>query len=154
MEQKKFGPKTYLGITTENTKIEDLQPIFDEGYKKIYHFAQKNSIELTGPPVGLYWNFDMNTGTMNVLPGAEVAAGTSIPSDSEFTIIKIPESNTLMDTHIGSYDGLKNVHDNLMKHLMQNSLKMGTYTIEVYVTDPMKEKDTSKWVTEVYYQLS
>ena len=153
MEQKKFGPKTYLGIVTENIKIEDLQPIFDEGYKKIYHFSQENNIELTGPAVGLYWDFNMTTGTMSVLPGAEVAAGTIVPEDSEFVVIEIPESNTLADTHIGNYDGLKNVHDKMMKHLMQSNLKMGKYTIEVYVTDPMKEKDSSKWVTDIYYQL-
>ena len=38
-------------------------------------------------------------------------------------------------------------------YMKANNLPMQTQVIEEYVTDPMHEKDTTKWLTNIYYVL-
>ena len=40
-----------------------------------------------------------------------------------------------------------------LEYLQNKGLTMNGAPMEVYVTDPMLEKDTTKWITEVYYPV-
>ena len=154
MEKTTFTAKTYLGVTTPHAKMENMKEIFEGGYASIMAFAEANGIQFIGPPVGLYTEYNEAESTMTTTPGIEVAAGTTVPEDSGFVVVDLPEGEALHHQHVGSYDGLMGVHEAMSAKLMEDNLPMGTYAIEVYMTDPAQEPDESKWVTEVYYQLA
>ena len=145
--------KTYLGITTVNAAMDQMPTLFEQGYASIAEYGAKNNIEFIGPPIGLYTDYDETNHTMTTTPAMEVAAGTTVPADSGFTVVDLPAGEALHHQHVGSFDGLMGVHEALSGQLQEQNLTMGKYAIEVYLTDPAQEPDDSKWVTDVYYQL-
>jgi len=40
-----------------------------------------------------------------------------------------------------------------MKFIEENEKEINGASWEVYITDPMSEPDTSKWVTQIYYPV-
>ncbi len=51
----------------------------------------------------------------------------------------------------GAYEGLKYAHQSLNKYFQTNGLRLKPPVIEEYITDPMAEPDTTKWLTKIYY---
>jgi hypothetical protein len=43
-------------------------------------------------------------------------------------------------------------HEAIKKHMKEKNMSE-IVTVEEYVTDPMVEKDTAKWLTNIYYIL-
>jgi effector-binding domain-containing protein len=56
--------------------------------------------------------------------------------------------------HSGDYNNLKSTHDQVNQYIQFKKLQIVGAPWEVYVTDPTVEKDTTKWVTEVYYPVA
>ena len=54
--------------------------------------------------------------------------------------------------YYGAYDGLGTAYEWLMYHVEANKLEyVEAPAIEQYMTDPMSEADTSKWLTKVMF---
>ena len=56
----------------------------------------------------------------------------------------------LLTTKLGDWP---QAHLAMDKYIKANNLPTQTHVIEEYVTDPMHEKDTAKWLTNIYYVL-
>lgn len=153
MEITQLPQKTYLGIIHKEAAMSQMKEIFGEGYATIGEYVGMNGVTVAGPPVGLYADYNPETKSMTTIPAFEVAPGTTVAEDSGFTVIELPAGQALYHQLVGDYDGLMKVHEEMSAHVQEKALNMGTYAIEVYLTDPAQEPDTSKWVTDVYYQL-
>lgn len=55
--------------------------------------------------------------------------------------------------YYGSYDGSGAAHNAMETYGIENGLTIAPPAIELYITDPTTEPDTSKWLTEIYYLL-
>jgi effector-binding domain-containing protein len=53
--------------------------------------------------------------------------------------------------YYGSYDKTEHAHNQMDKYIKEKNYKMVMPVIEEYITDPMTEKDTSKWLTRISY---
>jgi effector-binding domain-containing protein len=60
---------------------------------------------------------------------------------------------TVKAVHMGSYNNLENTHEQLNQYIGMKKMEIAGAPWEVYVTDPAMEKDTAKWITEVYYPV-
>jgi AraC family transcriptional regulator len=56
-------------------------------------------------------------------------------------------------THIGPYTELHGAYEMLMKYMQDNHLEPAGPPFEVYLTDPGKEPDQSKWHTDIYFPV-
>jgi effector-binding domain-containing protein len=154
MEITQLLQKTYLGIIHKDAGMDQMKEIFDKGYAAIGAYVGQNNVQVVGPPVGMYTDYDPAGEKMTAIPAFEVAPGTTVAEDSGFNVIEVAEGKALHHQHVGSYDGLMDAHTAMTKKLEDDNLQMGQYAIEVYMTDPAQETDESKWVTEMYYQLA
>ena len=50
----------------------------------------------------------------------------------------------------GGYNDMMAAHDAIGKYMKEKNLS-ASVTLEEYVTDPMTEKDSTKWLTNIYY---
>lgn len=153
MEITQIPQKTYLGIIHLDAGMDQMKEIFGNGYASIGAYVGQNQVAVVGPPVGLYGDYNPETQSMTTIPAFEVAPGTTVAEDSGFAVIVVPAGKALYHQLVGSYDELAKVHEQMTAQLSEQQLTMGTYAIEVYMTDPAQEPDESKWVTDVYYQL-
>lgn len=55
--------------------------------------------------------------------------------------------------NVGAYENLADTHEQIKQYVKYKKFELNGAPWEVHVTDPDKEKDTSKWITEVYYPV-
>ena len=141
-------PKTYIGIKKTLT-FKQLTPFFMENYPKLYADIQKEGLQPSGPPSGLYYTFDENTMKTEVAAAAPVMGLKSKPGSWQTFTIK--GGKALEVDYHGSYNDLGAAHNQIKAHIIDKKMKFIPPVVEEYVTDPGTEKDTSKWLTKIYY---
>lgn len=164
IEEKQVAAKTYQGyevkeVTWEErtffgkkslVKFEKMAAFFGENFPKIGQDLGKNKIEPTGAPSCIYFTYDdakQETECAAVFP---VANGTEVKGWEKFTV---PAAKVLQIEYFGPYnENMKKPHMAMDEYMKEKGLTQ-TVVLEEYVTDPMTEKDSTKWQTNVYYVL-
>lgn len=55
--------------------------------------------------------------------------------------------------HIGPYDTLRQSYESIAAWMSQNDIIPGAEMWERYLSDPMKEPDSSKWQTKIVWPV-
>jgi effector-binding domain-containing protein len=137
-------------IIKDSAMMNDIGSKMGSLYGEIMGLLQKNSAEMSGPPFCIYYTWDVNKPFVMEcgIPVAKVLKGSG-----RIEFREIPETKTAKTIHKGSYETSGITHDLMNKYLSFNNIEVIGYPWEVYVTDPMMEKDTTKWITEIYYPI-
>lgn len=139
---------TFLTIDT-STHPSGIGPFLGRSYGTIGAYMAKLKLEMTAPPAALYLAW---TDTLTKMEAALVVpSGT--PAGNEVGVRVIPAGKTLKVNYFGSYDKSGLAHYALDDYMLAKGLTMDGPAREVYVTDPMSEPDTAKWLTEIYYRV-
>jgi effector-binding domain-containing protein len=144
---------SYVGIST-TMSFEDPVAIgkqMEKSYGELMGALGKAKVTMTGPALALYPKWDEATRQMEMVCALPVAADAKLPA--KYPVVKVAEGKAVKAVHMGDYNNLKETHDQIAKYMEYKKLEMAGAPYEVYITDPMVEKDTAKWVTEVYYPI-
>jgi len=116
---------------------------------KLMTFIQKNRVQVAGPPFTLYHSWSDTKTVMEV--GFPVAA----PAKGEGRIkpMALPGGKIIVGTHMGPYDRLHETYRKMMEWAAEKELKPAGRMWEVYLTDPEKEKDPAKFVTQLFWPV-
>jgi len=139
--------KTYYGIKTTNIAFDKIGPFFGQSYGKIGEALSKAKVQPLMPPKALYFKYDEKNMTCDVAAVIEVANGSKVSGIEKF---EFPPSKVLHIAYYGSYEKSANAHYAMDEYMKQKKL-IQSAVLEEYVTDPMMEKDTTKWLTNIYY---
>lgn len=145
----------YIGIR-ENLSMNKLTPFLASSYAQLMQFLSIEGKETAGPPCSLYFTWDKENNKSEVVAALPMKLGPSLglPSDTSgfngYTIYVYP--NYIVTDYYGDYKYLSLAHDALNAWLFDRTKRLKYPTVEQYVTDPMIEPDTSKWLTKIYYQ--
>jgi effector-binding domain-containing protein len=77
----------------------------------------------------------------------EVANGVKLEGVEKF---ETPASKVLMIEYFGAYDKSARAHYAMDAYMKEKGLTQAS-VIEEYANDPMTEKDTAKWQTNIFY---
>ncbi len=137
-------------IIKDSAMMNDIGSKMESLYGEIMIYLQKSNVDLSGPPFCIYYSWDVNKPfVMDCgIPVAQVLKGSG-----RIEFREIAETKTAKAIHTGSYETTGLTHDLMNKYLSYNKIEVIGYPWEVYVTDPMIEKDTTKWITEIYYPI-
>jgi effector-binding domain-containing protein len=80
-----------------------------------------------------------------------VDAAAKVPV--RYRVMQLESGTAVKATHKGSYKTLEEPHNKLNQYLAWRKLEVSGAPWEVYITEPEGEKDTARWVTEVYYPV-
>jgi len=141
--------RTYLG-KKGLVKFEEMPTYFINIHTKLMDFLQKNNIEILGPPSGIYFTYDEEKKESECAPVFFIKDNNKKMED--WDRIKIPASKVLLIEYFGSPGKSMNAHIAMDTYMKQQGLSQ-SFVIEEYITNPMVEKDTSKWQTNIYYVL-
>lgn len=133
----------------ETIGMDNISGYFAEWMPKVYEGVSKAGLKMAGAPVGLYYTWDekaMKTECMAAIPvsGAKGKIGT-------FETVELKGGKTLLIDFYGDYSQMKAPHDQIGAYIEKKGYKMAGPVMEEYVTDPMTEKDSSKWHTKIMY---
>ena len=84
---------------------------------------------------------------------AGIPTSKNLPQKGNIKSIKIKGGRAVVAYYQGSFKNIGQVHGAINKMIVDKKLVMNGSPIEIYVTDPAKEPDPNKWLTEVYYPI-
>lgn len=134
-----MSPQDPLAISAQMAKM----------YGELETMLKKAKVAVTGYPFALYPAFSEES--MDMICAMPVAADAKLPA--KYKVETTPGGNAIKGVYTGDYNNMMAIHMELDQYLQQKGLTMNGAPMEVYVTDPMLEKDTAKWITEVYYPV-
>jgi effector-binding domain-containing protein len=139
-------PKYYV-VKRASVKFSDIQNFYATNFEAIMKKIQLLDLPLAGAPSGLMYTWDMEN---NV---ADMAAGIPIVDNADvdgFDVIEVG-GKSLEIKYYGSYSGSEEAHYAMEDYMKENGLAINELVIEEYISDPVNEPDTSKWLTNIYY---
>lgn len=147
IEEVDLAPMSVIAAPPNKIKAEQISAYLGKYIPKLYAAAKKNG-QKPGAAMAIYHSW---TGTETeveaVLPVDKV-----VMAGSEFPHHPMPEGKGLKVDYYGAYAGSEKAHMEIDAYAKYKKLKLGN-PWEVYVTDPMTEKDTAKWLTQIYYPI-
>ncbi len=153
INEEETKPISYVGIST-TMSFEDGEAIsaqMGKSYGELMSALGKAKVEMTGPAFALYPKWDEATKQMEMVCALPVADDAKVPA--KYKVMQTQGGKAVKAVHMGDYSKLKTTHEQINQYIAFKKLEITGAPREVYVTDPMVEKDTAKWVTEVYYPV-
>lgn len=146
VEEINWEAKTFYGVKG-NMSFDKLSAFFGESYGKIGQALGKAKAQPIGQPKAIYFMFDEKTMMTDVAAVMEVTNGTKLEGVEKF---ETPAAKVLKIAYYGAYEKSGNAHYAMDAYMKEKGLTQ-SFVLEEYVTDPMTEKDTAKWLTNIYY---
>ena len=138
-----------MTVSKAGLTVEEIGPWMGEVLPAVFGHVMGNGGAPSGMPFALY---DMvGDHIFDVEAGLPVAA--HVAETDEIKQSTLPAGPAAKLTHLGPYESLSAAHTMLHKWMEENEREAAGRPWEVYVTDPGKEPDNTKWVTEVFYPL-
>jgi effector-binding domain-containing protein len=88
--------------------------------------------------------------TADMMAGFPVKGDASVKVPGMETYL-VPAGKVLKIAYMGEYEKTGTAHEALNKYIGSKGLTHYGNVIEEYITDPMSEPDTAKWLTNIYY---
>jgi hypothetical protein len=120
-------------------------------FGEIMALQPKAKFEFAGPPMSRYLKWDeANKFTVfeNCVPVDREVAGKG---RVQYKVL--PATRAVMGTHFGAYDQTMYMYVAMDEYIKEFKLEETAGPVEEYVTDPMKEPDTAKWQTNIYFPV-
>ncbi len=118
-------------------------------YGEIGAVMQKQKLNMAGAPFAIYHDYHENYFDME--PG--VATDKEGKSEGKITARKMNATKAVVAHYYGRYEDTGKGHEAADAYIKAKGLTVSGKPWESYITDPMTEKDTSKWLTDVYYPV-
>lgn len=136
-------------VTSRNTvSFEEINNFFSKNVSAILLKLQQEGISATGPACALYYNYDEAKGMADLAVAVPVLQPVSI---KDLGSESLPDGNVAVVDYYGDYSKSEHAHYALDEYIKDRSYKLRIPVVEEYITDPLKEKDQSKWLTKIYY---
>jgi effector-binding domain-containing protein len=141
-------PETnFIGSKKETVEFQNVPAYLGKHLPAIFEELEKNKIQPEAAPSGIYWSYDEANGKTDMAAAIKVPVGSKVKG---FETYKFPASKVLHVAYYGNYDKTMPAHEAIGKFMKEKGYTQ-TAAIEEYVTDPMVEKDTAKWLSNIYY---
>ena len=142
-------PEKIFITKRETVAFDDLSDFFTRHYGAIYGNLQKAGIQPTDAPCAIYYKIDEEKKETDL--AAAVPVQGKVPDIKGFDKLTIPASTVVTTTYYGPYDeGMRPAYAAMEEYLKAHNLTR-ELMMEEYLSDPMVEKDSSKWKTNIYF---
>ncbi len=148
MEVKAMPASDYIFIH-DTASIATIGQKLGMHYGALMGAVQSQKLEVTGAPFAIYYN-ESNT---NWELDACISVNKTAKKEGNIQPGKYEGGNMLVVSYFGAYEGTAAGHEAASAYINSNKLEVIGAPWEKYVTDPMTEKDTTKWLTEICYPV-
>jgi effector-binding domain-containing protein len=131
------------------TNMDKISNDIGASYQKIGEFMGKNKLEFAGPVFAFFHSFSPEKIEME----CAIPVNKEVKGEGDINVRKMEAGNAVVAHHYGPYEKTEAAHNAIDKFIRENNKKIIGSPYEVYVTDPTVEKDTAKWLTEIYYPV-
>ncbi|HNE30604.1 MAG TPA: SRPBCC family protein [Saprospiraceae bacterium] len=140
--------KYYVGVR-KNLPFDSLQAFYEAIFPQAMSAIQEQGLAPAGAPSSLTWVWDDSTHTTDMAAAVPIAEAKKFGNG--LGVFTVGGGRALVINYYGVYDSIGNAHLAMDDYMMKKSLRSIPPVLEEYITDPMAEPDTSKWLTKVIY---
>ena len=130
----------------ELVTMENIGPKMGEFYGQIMMFIEENQLKMTKYPIAVWHSYSDTDNDMECAVFVEGdVEGTDLIKSSKSYAGKV----VVLD-YYGAYDASPDGWQKIEEFIAAGSLEKNGIPWDEYITDPMIETDTSKWLTRLY----
>lgn len=150
--EEEVAPVSYIGIsyTMNPQDMAAVAKQMEKMYTELYAVCKKAKVEINGHPFCLYTDYTENS--MTFTAAVPVAPDAKLPA--KYKVMQTPGGTAVKTVHLGDYKNMMTPHNEVNRYIEFKKYQINGAQWEVFVTDPTVEKDTTKWITEIYYPVS
>lgn len=149
---EEVGARNYLAHRKTISMAEtEMQAFFGTQYGHLMGQLLKAGVEMDGAPSALYYSWDEKAGMTDVAAAIPVKSEVAVMKHD--TLISLPASRAAILDYYGSYDNLEEAHYAIDDLFVDFGYELQLPVVEEYITDPMAEPDTSRWLTRIVYRI-
>ena len=142
----------YIGTRNKKLKWNDMTAFFGDRFPAAGAAIGAAKLNMAGAPSAVYWEWNEKDQTADLMAAMPVQ-GDASTKVAGFETHVIPSGKMLKIAYYGAYDGSMNAHMAMDQYITDKGLTHYGNVIEEYVTDPMAEPDTAKWLTNILYMV-
>jgi effector-binding domain-containing protein len=149
IEERPMAPIKIAGIRTKLKTEEMTSANFAKWFALLSQELSQQNIKPAGPPMTIYHQYN----------NKEVDIEAAIPVielGKDMGPVAFRETNPmniLVVKYYGDYNKVENVYTAAYTYIAEKGKSSKGAPMEIYITDPGLEKDTSKWLTEIAFPL-
>jgi effector-binding domain-containing protein len=148
-EDRMIGAMKVFGIREKMPVANLTSANFSEWYGTIGKLIAKQKLKYAGAPMALYYSYDNAT--------TDIEAAIPVEGDGKdagkVKYHEIQGGRAIVVKFYGNYNGVEPVYNAAFEYIGKNGLKSNGPPMEIYITDPAIERDTSKWLTEIAFPV-
>jgi effector-binding domain-containing protein len=149
IEERMMEPMKLAGIRQKIKTSEMNSNLFGKWFGQISQTMQKQKLTPSGAPRTIYYQYGPKQVEVEAaIPVAELGKDETVVKFHE-----TPETNVLMVKYYGDYSKVESVYMAAYEYIKAKGKSSTGAPMEVYITDPGMEKDTTKWLTEIVFPL-
>jgi effector-binding domain-containing protein len=147
IEEMDTEPRAYISKKGQ-VAMDKIGSFYQTHFPAIFAAVGKSGMQPAGSPSGIFFRWDEKTGMADLAAAIPVSGNGTV---SGYESISTPGGKTLMINYYGAYEKSGEAHYAIDDYMKEKGLQQNQLVVEEYVTDPIKEPDTSKWLTKIYY---
>ncbi len=144
------GTTNYV-MNRQVVKVQDINNFFTTNVGALLQKAQGVEMEMTGKPSALFYSWDETNGTTDMAAAIPVAAPVAIPGAITQTL---SDGKAVQVDYYGDPDKSEVAHQAIEYYMNDKGLLVNYPIVQETVTDPLEEKDMSKWLTKITYYVT
>lgn len=142
-------PVRYYSAIRSMVKFADMANFFMEKMPLTAELTEKQGAKIDGPATGLFWSYDEKAGKSDMATAMPISQSQKLGNG--VTVFTVGGGKALSIDYFGAYETTGKAHMGMDEYMAEKGLEQVPPVLEEYITDPMVEKDTSKWLTRVVY---
>lgn len=148
VEATTVAAQAYLAVR-DTASIATISQKLGTYYGMIGETIGKQGLKMAGAPFAIYYTDSQTNWDME----AALPVDKTDKADGKVKPGELKAGNAVVAHFFGSYELTGDAHTAAHEFIKANNKKIIGAPWEVYITDPMTEKDTAKWQTDVYYPV-
>jgi len=145
-------PTAHYAALRKTVTFGEMHDHFQIEMPKLANTAMAKGGQMAGSPTALYYEWDEENSKADM--ALAIPLSEKVALEAPYTMIEMPATKALLVDHYGAYESVGDAHYAIDDYMKAHGVEMAELPVlEVYVTDPEKEPDTSKWLTKIYYPI-
>jgi effector-binding domain-containing protein len=125
--------------------------VLGRAFGEVMGFVKNNKLVSTSAPFAIYIKWD--SVTKNSVMDIGVAVEKADKGKGRVRVEKIPSQEVVIAHYFGGYDKTASTYYILDQYIRESGKQVTGGPWEIYITDPMTEKDTAKWATDILFPV-
>lgn len=144
-------PATTYAAIRKTVPLSRITDYYRKSMETLTQRAQEANLQ-PGVPCNIFFSWDTTARQTDMASAIPVPEGSKAAGG--FEIVTLPAAKAAYADYYGPYTKIANAHVAIRNFIKDKNMKIVRPAIEMYITDPEKEKDSSKWLTKVIYFMN